>query len=201
MKRYTGQNKPRKSSSAGSAFTAGASIVNAFNEAETIAEKIAGIFDEGSEKVVASFASAFGYVQQMVSLIQTIQDTVSILDTIFSFIPGGSVIGGMLSGGGRASGGPVESSTPYLVGEQGPEIFIPDVNGVIAPLNSAPPFFSFYNDDINRDNTFSEAGNTPTPAPDITVIVQSEVERSKAIRFFSNHFPEFETRRGKENLS
>ncbi len=33
----------------------------------------------------------------------------------------------------RASGGPVEAGQPYLVGERGPELMIPDVNGVIMP--------------------------------------------------------------------
>jgi hypothetical protein len=39
------------------------------------------------------------------------------------------------SGGliGRASGGPVDAGTPYIVGEQGPEIFTPSSNGMIIP--------------------------------------------------------------------
>ena len=34
---------------------------------------------------------------------------------------------------GRASGGPVTGGTPYVVGEEGPELFIPGVSGAIAP--------------------------------------------------------------------
>jgi hypothetical protein len=40
---------------------------------------------------------------------------------------------------GRASGGPVSAGTPYVVGENGPELFVPDGNGQIVPnsrLNS-----------------------------------------------------------------
>ncbi|HET7486833.1 MAG TPA: hypothetical protein VFJ85_02825 [Acidimicrobiales bacterium] len=33
----------------------------------------------------------------------------------------------------RASGGPVSAGTPYVVGEEGRELFIPDVSGVIVP--------------------------------------------------------------------
>lgn len=33
----------------------------------------------------------------------------------------------------RAAGGPVLSNTPYLVGENGPELFVPQVNGTIVP--------------------------------------------------------------------
>jgi phage-related protein len=36
----------------------------------------------------------------------------------------------------RAIGGPVSSGTPYLVGERGPELFIPDVSGTIMPNNT-----------------------------------------------------------------
>lgn len=34
---------------------------------------------------------------------------------------------------GRASGGPVSAMTPYIVGERGPELFVPNQNGTIIP--------------------------------------------------------------------
>ena len=36
-------------------------------------------------------------------------------------------------GGGMAKGGPVSANTAYVVGERGPELFIPDVPGAIVP--------------------------------------------------------------------
>ncbi len=39
-------------------------------------------------------------------------------------------------GGGKAAGGPVSAGTPYLVGEAGPELFVPPGSGSIVP-NSA----------------------------------------------------------------
>ncbi len=36
-------------------------------------------------------------------------------------------------GGGRAAGGPVAGGTPYLVGEKGPELFVPHGSGTIVP--------------------------------------------------------------------
>ena len=33
----------------------------------------------------------------------------------------------------RAGGGPVNRNTPYLVGEQGPELFVPSISGTIIP--------------------------------------------------------------------
>jgi hypothetical protein len=38
-------------------------------------------------------------------------------------------------GGARALGGPVSGGTPYLVGERGPELFVPSVSGGIVPNN------------------------------------------------------------------
>lgn len=38
-----------------------------------------------------------------------------------------------LFGGGRAAGGPVDSGTPYVIGERGPEIFVPNSAGTIIP--------------------------------------------------------------------
>lgn len=37
---------------------------------------------------------------------------------------------------GRASGGPVSSGTPYMVGERGPELFVPNRSGNIVPNNT-----------------------------------------------------------------
>lgn len=41
-------------------------------------------------------------------------------------------------GGARAMGGPVAASTAYLVGEQGPELFIPNSAGQIIPNGELP---------------------------------------------------------------
>ena len=37
----------------------------------------------------------------------------------------------------REKGGPVDSSVPYIVGEKGPELFVPDTGGNIVPLDMA----------------------------------------------------------------
>lgn len=42
----------------------------------------------------------------------------------------GSIIGSLL---GRASGGPVANGQPYIVGERGPELFVPGASGNIVP--------------------------------------------------------------------
>ncbi len=44
-----------------------------------------------------------------------------------------SNIFGGLFGGGKASGGPVSAGTPYLIGESGPELFVPSSSGSVVP--------------------------------------------------------------------
>jgi len=48
---------------------------------------------------------------------------------------GGGFIGalGSLFGGFRAEGGPVKGGVPYVVGERGPELFVPNASGTILP--------------------------------------------------------------------
>lgn len=48
---------------------------------------------------------------------------------------GGGGGGSIPIGGKRALGGPVTAGTPYLVGERGPELFVPGSNGGIVPNN------------------------------------------------------------------
>ena len=69
----------------------------------------------------------------------------AILAAIFAMIPGlgaaqtaaGGATGfkGLLTGSltGKASGGGVAGGTPYMVGEQGPELFMPGQSGTIIP--------------------------------------------------------------------
>jgi len=42
----------------------------------------------------------------------------------------------LLPGEGRAHGGPVTGGTPYIVGEEGPELFVPQTSGTIVPNGS-----------------------------------------------------------------
>lgn len=45
----------------------------------------------------------------------------------------GSILGEVLGLPGRATGGPVGPGRAYLVGERGPEVFVPTASGSIAP--------------------------------------------------------------------
>jgi len=47
--------------------------------------------------------------------------------------PGAGAAGGLFSLFGRAAGGPVNAKSPYVVGENGPELFVPQSAGRIVP--------------------------------------------------------------------
>ncbi|OYY64953.1 tail tape measure protein [Sphingomonas sp. 28-62-11] len=55
------------------------------------------------------------------------------LDALFGGASGGlaGVIGGLLGAPGRATGGPVTPGRAYMVGERGPELFVPTSSGRI----------------------------------------------------------------------
>lgn len=77
----------------------------------------------------------------------------TILNTALSLFPGGNKMGGLepktatgnanfldrvfsLDLAARASGGPVSAGSPYIVGEKGPELFVPGRSGGIVPNDS-----------------------------------------------------------------
>ena len=51
----------------------------------------------------------------------------------------GTLIGGIAGLPGRAAGGPVSAQRGYLVGERGPELFVPPGDGRIVPLGQGAP--------------------------------------------------------------
>ncbi|MEM9881175.1 MAG: phage tail tape measure C-terminal domain-containing protein, partial [Pseudomonadota bacterium] len=60
-----------------------------------------------------------------------------ILRPLFGLLGGLPGVGGLF-GGARAMGGPVEMGKAYLVGEKGPELFVPGQSGTIIPNSTMP---------------------------------------------------------------
>jgi hypothetical protein len=83
---------------------------------------------------------AIGFVIDLfVELVQVINKAYNAIKAIVNFIKNNPVtqaitgaIGGVF-GGGRALGGPVNRGTSYVVGERGPELFVPTTSGKIIP--------------------------------------------------------------------
>ncbi len=88
---------------------------------KSLGAEIVDAFMKGS-----SAAQAFKNIAQ--SLFQRFA-TKALNRFIDAMIPGGSSFAGLF----RAEGGPVASGRPYIVGEQGPELFVPKASGTIVP--------------------------------------------------------------------
>ena len=79
-----------------------------------------------------------------VSLAELFNKPLLAIATGVGLIAAGAALKTALNAGvqARALGGPVSGGTPYLVGERGPELFVPSVSGGIVPNNSVGSFMS-----------------------------------------------------------
>jgi hypothetical protein len=114
-----------------------------FNSIEKGGDAIGGFFD--------------GLAQGIQQLVQALIQTAAIAGLV-SLITGTPFSSSfkLLSGitlPGRALGGPVSGGTPYLVGERGPELFVPSVSGGIVPNNSVGSFMGGRSGDSGRGTT------------------------------------------------
>ena len=81
--------------------------------------------------------------------------------------------GGTSVAGNRAFGGPVDAGKPYLVGERGPEVIIPNQNSVVAPNSSLGGGGLTIN--VNMGNV--QVGNV-NDAKTLTDIIKTELTRT-----------------------
>ena len=82
----------------------------------------------------------------------------------------GSLIGSLLGAPGRATGGPVSAGRGFLVGENGPELFVPSSNGRIEQAGGG-----------TKDVRVAIAIQTPAAA-DPQVLRQSSRQVARAVR-------------------
>jgi len=87
-----------------------------------------------------TLGSAISFVIDLFAqLVSVVNSAFNAIKNIVNFIKNNPVtqaIGGAIDnifGGGRANGGPVSSGTSYVVGERGPELFVPNTSGKIIP--------------------------------------------------------------------
>ncbi|MFL6725353.1 MAG: tail tape measure protein [Sphingomicrobium sp.] len=81
-----------------------------------------------------------------------------------------NLIAGLFGAPGRATGGPVSAGRGYIVGERGPELFVPSSSGRIEHIGSG-----------GRDVRVAIAIHSPTPS-DPQVLRQSSRQVARAIR-------------------
>jgi phage-related minor tail protein len=92
----------------------------------------------GSGALVSLFSDLDNIEERFKSLLANIAAQ-ALASGIASALTGGTFGGGFSSsigeafGGFKASGGPVSGNTSYVVGERGPELFVPNTGGSIVP--------------------------------------------------------------------
>ena len=84
-------------------------------------------------------------IDNFATLVSTVNNAYNAIKKLVKFIDenpialGSTGVAGFglqkLFGGGRAMGGPVNAGTSYVVGERGPELFMPNTSGTIIPNN------------------------------------------------------------------
>jgi hypothetical protein len=84
-------------------------------------------------------------IDNFATLVSTVNNAYNAIKKLVKFIDenpialGSTGVAGFglqkLFGGGRAMGGPVNAGTTYMVGERGPELFMPNASGTIIPNN------------------------------------------------------------------
>jgi len=85
-----------------------------------------------------SEANIYGYTEAVIRMNMELDGSLQRLRDIqaeLNSMPGeaGGRVGGEVGADGKAMGGPVSAGTPYMVGERGPEMFVPNTGGTIIP--------------------------------------------------------------------
>jgi tape measure domain-containing protein len=136
-------------------------LVNPINQITGAANAIGGAFSQSftdaisgsksAKEALADFFKSVGsYFLDMAGQIIAKMVTIAILNAVTGLLPGGGAINSKSLGaiqnysgvgantdvsglavGLRANGGPVSANTPYIVGERGPELFVPFQQGNI----------------------------------------------------------------------
>ena len=84
----------------------------------------------------SAISFVIGLFAQLVSVVNSAFNAIKNIVNFIKNNPVTQAIGGAIDnvfGGGRAMGGPVSRGTSYVVGERGPELFVPNTSGKIIP--------------------------------------------------------------------
>ncbi|RME61846.1 MAG: tail tape measure protein, partial [Alphaproteobacteria bacterium] len=93
-----------------------------------------------------------------------------------------ALAGPVLSLAGRAAGGSVSEGRPFLVGERGPELFVPDRAGRIAPSGAPRPMARPGGRTVNITVNVNGAGSAPAirqSAAQVAVAVRRALARAE----------------------
>jgi len=118
-----------------------ASATNAQANATEKSTKAAKDADSGLTKFQKALSGVMGAATGAATIVASIDSmkgggTYEVLMGLAGIFSGiGSIAGGFAALGKKAVGGPIASNRPYLVGEKGPELIVPQSNGTVIPNN------------------------------------------------------------------
>jgi hypothetical protein len=97
-----------------------------------LAPMLTDVLGKAFQFVASVISTVIGLFANLVNVINKAVSAIRAVASVGSSI-GGAIGGALGFGGGRAMGGPVSSGTAYVVGEKGPELFVPGRSGTIVP--------------------------------------------------------------------
>lgn len=148
----------------------------------TVGNAIAAPFKAAGDLIIRGFTSVRDFIVKVITSIpnfiinafRTLQSIVSTVINNILKLPGFAAIKnifsavssgfGKLFGGARAEGGPVDTSKSYLIGEKGPEIFVPKTAGTVLPNNVLGGIMGGASYTVNVYNPVAEPSSASIPA-------------------------------------
>ena len=131
------------------ALLIGTTIVRAFGLAVSVVSELAKVLWDDGNGPLAVALNAIGRVFEIITtpirfFIGLVEGAIRVVQTLLNLANNLPFIGGFLPAqgtrtkrdSGRAAGGPVTGGQQYMVGEQGPELFVPNQSGSIVPNNA-----------------------------------------------------------------
>ena len=88
---------------------------------------------------------------------------------------GGGILGSIF----RAEGGPVKGGSPYIVGEKGPELFVPGSSGSVVPNNEIGGSNVVVNVDASGSSVEGDAGAAQELGGMLAAAIQAELVKEK----------------------
>lgn len=100
-----------------------------------LAPLLVNVLGKALQAVASVVSTLIGLFANLVGIINAAVNAIKAVASAGKAI-GGAIGGALGFGGGRAAGGPVSAGTAYVVGERGPELFVPGASGTIIPNGS-----------------------------------------------------------------
>jgi phage-related minor tail protein len=176
--------------------------IDALEEIEDNQARLAAGFDENGKKIIEDTKKAKDLAHELgLTFTSAFEDAViagkkfsdvlkSLAQDIAKIIlrktitePLGKFISTSIEGIFKADGGPVSGGSPYIVGERGPELFVPNVSGGIVPNDA----LAGVGGGVTINQVIHFSANTPAASRDAVyaaapMIVRQAVEAVRAER-------------------